>query len=107
MGDHTKHGGYVVNYDRVRTYVVPQGLKDFKVCPFVCPLLGANLFGQTVSLVLVLQSCNVHMTVEDGDATVLTKSDPVNALRDQQSPTNARFLRLTQNATDKRPQLPC
>jgi len=32
MGDHTKHGGYVVNYDRVRTYVVPEGLASFKVC---------------------------------------------------------------------------
>lgn len=31
MGDHTKYGGYIVNYDRVRTYVVPQGLDSFKV----------------------------------------------------------------------------
>lgn len=31
MGDHTKYGGYIVNYDRVRTYVVPEGLSSFKV----------------------------------------------------------------------------
>lgn len=31
MGTHTKHGGYIIDWDRVRTYVVPQDLKDFKV----------------------------------------------------------------------------
>ena len=30
MGRHTKYGGYVVEWDKVRTYVVPD-LKDFKV----------------------------------------------------------------------------
>ncbi|KAL3423761.1 hypothetical protein PVAG01_05508 [Phlyctema vagabunda] len=35
MGDHTKHGGYVINWDKVRTYVVPQNLKEFKLTPFV------------------------------------------------------------------------
>ncbi|KAI9725909.1 MAG: hypothetical protein M1828_002236 [Chrysothrix sp. TS-e1954] len=34
MGDHTKHGGYIVNYDRVRSYVVPD-LKGFKLTPFI------------------------------------------------------------------------
>ena len=32
MGWHTKHGGYIVNNDFVRTYKVPENLKDFKVC---------------------------------------------------------------------------
>lgn len=31
MGSHTKHGGYIIDWDKVRTYVVPQNLKDFKV----------------------------------------------------------------------------
>ena len=31
MGRHTKHGGYVIEYQKVRTYVVPKDLKDFKV----------------------------------------------------------------------------
>ncbi|PVH79160.1 50S ribosomal protein-like protein YmL27 [Cadophora sp. DSE1049] len=35
MGTHTKHGGYIIDWDRVRTYVVPQDLKDFKLTPFV------------------------------------------------------------------------
>ncbi|KAH7419437.1 50S ribosomal protein-like protein YmL27 [Cadophora sp. MPI-SDFR-AT-0126] len=35
MGTHTKHGGYIIDWDRVRTYVVPQNLKDFKLTPFV------------------------------------------------------------------------
>jgi len=35
-GRHTKHGGFVVDFDKVRTYVVPEGLANFKVClPFV------------------------------------------------------------------------
>ena len=31
MGRHTKHGDYVIEWHKVRTYVVPQALKDFKV----------------------------------------------------------------------------
>lgn len=31
MGRHTKHGDYVIEWHKVRTYVVPQELKDFKV----------------------------------------------------------------------------
>ena len=31
MGQHTKKGGYIVDYDKVRHYVVPDGLADFKV----------------------------------------------------------------------------
>ncbi|KAL8723081.1 MAG: hypothetical protein Q9225_000552 [Loekoesia sp. 1 TL-2023] len=35
MGRHTKHGGYVIQNQKVRTYVVPKDLKDFKLTPFV------------------------------------------------------------------------
>ncbi|KAL8667099.1 MAG: hypothetical protein Q9202_001021 [Teloschistes flavicans] len=35
MGRHTKHGGYTIDYAKVRTYVVPKDLKDFKLTPFV------------------------------------------------------------------------
>ncbi|KAH7312384.1 50S ribosomal protein YmL27 [Stachybotrys elegans] len=35
MGRHTKYGGYKIEWEKVRTYVVPQGLKDFKLTPFV------------------------------------------------------------------------
>ena len=31
-GRHTKHGGYLIQWDKVRTYVVPSNLKDFKAC---------------------------------------------------------------------------
>jgi len=31
MGRHTKHGGYVIEWDKVRTYVCPPNLKDFNV----------------------------------------------------------------------------
>ena len=31
-GRHTKHGGYIIEWEKVRTYVVPKDLKDFKVC---------------------------------------------------------------------------
>ena len=31
MGRHTKHGGYIIDWRKVRTYVVPPGLKDCKV----------------------------------------------------------------------------
>ncbi|EFY90526.1 hypothetical protein MHUMG1_00479 [Metarhizium humberi] len=35
MGRHTKHGGYVIEWNKVRTYAVPPNLKDFKLTPFV------------------------------------------------------------------------
>lgn len=31
MGRHTKFGGYVIDWQKVRTYVVPAGLDAFKV----------------------------------------------------------------------------
>jgi large subunit ribosomal protein L41 len=30
-GSHTKHGGYLIEWEKVRTYVVPPNLKDCKV----------------------------------------------------------------------------
>ncbi|KAK2771558.1 50s ribosomal protein 27 [Colletotrichum kahawae] len=35
MGEHNKYGGYQIHYQKVRTYVVPEGLSDFKLTPFV------------------------------------------------------------------------
>ncbi|MCJ1225887.1 hypothetical protein MMC12_002536 [Toensbergia leucococca] len=35
MGRHTRHGGYIIEWKKVRTYVVPMNLKDFKLTPFV------------------------------------------------------------------------
>ncbi|MCJ1388421.1 hypothetical protein MMC18_001268 [Xylographa bjoerkii] len=35
MGRHTKHGDYVIEWHKVRTYIVPPQLKDFKLTPFV------------------------------------------------------------------------
>lgn len=31
MGSHTKFGGYIIDWQKVRTYVVPPGLDSFKV----------------------------------------------------------------------------
>jgi hypothetical protein len=31
MGRHTRFGGYIIEWDKVRTYVVPEGLDTFKV----------------------------------------------------------------------------
>jgi large subunit ribosomal protein L41 len=30
-GQHTKYGGYVIQWEKVRTYAVPKNLKDFNV----------------------------------------------------------------------------
>ncbi|ROT36289.1 hypothetical protein SODALDRAFT_335379 [Sodiomyces alkalinus F11] len=37
MGRHTRFGGYQIEWNRVRTYVVPERLRDpeFKLTPFV------------------------------------------------------------------------
>ncbi|KAF8467612.1 mitochondrial ribosomal protein L27-domain-containing protein [Kalaharituber pfeilii] len=34
MGRHTRHGGYIIDWNKVRTYVVPD-LKGFMLTPFV------------------------------------------------------------------------
>ncbi|KAI9806029.1 MAG: hypothetical protein M1833_004436 [Piccolia ochrophora] len=34
-GRHTKHGGYRIQWHKVRTYVVPTGLKSCQLSPFV------------------------------------------------------------------------
>lgn len=31
MGKHDKHGGFTIEFEKVRTYVVPAGLDTFKV----------------------------------------------------------------------------
>ena len=31
MGRHTKHGGYIIEWDKVRNYIVPPNLAAFKV----------------------------------------------------------------------------
>ncbi|KAK1251990.1 hypothetical protein MKX07_007469 [Trichoderma sp. CBMAI-0711] len=35
MGRHTKYGGYLIEWNKVRTYVVPQNLAESKLTPFV------------------------------------------------------------------------
>ncbi|KAI0870000.1 putative ribosomal protein [Hypoxylon argillaceum] len=35
MGRHTKYGGYIIDWNKVRTYVCPPDLDTFKLTPFV------------------------------------------------------------------------
>ncbi|KAI0506056.1 mitochondrial ribosomal protein L27-domain-containing protein [Xylaria bambusicola] len=35
MGQHTKFGGYVIDWKKVRTYVVPSNLDTFNLTPFI------------------------------------------------------------------------
>ncbi|KAI0026248.1 mitochondrial ribosomal protein L27-domain-containing protein [Xylariomycetidae sp. FL0641] len=35
MGSHTKYGGYLIDWNKVRTYVAPENLDEFKLTPFV------------------------------------------------------------------------
>lgn len=41
MGEHTKYGGYIIDWDKVRTYVPPKISKDFKLTPFVTKKIWA------------------------------------------------------------------
>ncbi|KAL2075453.1 hypothetical protein VTL71DRAFT_396, partial [Oculimacula yallundae] len=41
MGSHTKHGGYLMDWDKVRTYVVPD-LSNFKLTPFITKNMAAR-----------------------------------------------------------------
>ncbi|KAL0638950.1 60S ribosomal protein L27, mitochondrial [Maublancomyces gigas] len=53
MGRHTKHGGYIIDWKKVRTYVVPD-LEEFKLTPFVTrrmePTSGALRYAGTSPL---------------------------------------------------------
>ncbi|KAI5810306.1 mitochondrial ribosomal protein L27-domain-containing protein [Peziza echinospora] len=35
IGRHTKHGGFIIDWDKVRTYVAPDMTKKFELKPFV------------------------------------------------------------------------
>ncbi|EON66885.1 hypothetical protein W97_06288 [Coniosporium apollinis CBS 100218] len=41
MGWHTKHGGYKLDFSKVRTYVVPERLDSFNLTPFVAKRIEA------------------------------------------------------------------
>ncbi|KAL4941503.1 hypothetical protein BDV06DRAFT_194285 [Aspergillus oleicola] len=40
MGYFAKNGSYVIDWKKVRTYNVPENLKDFKLTPFVTKLMA-------------------------------------------------------------------
>ncbi|KAF9876259.1 hypothetical protein CkaCkLH20_06202 [Colletotrichum karsti] len=40
-GKHTKYGGYIIQFHKVRTYVVPKGLKACQLTPFVSDMVEA------------------------------------------------------------------
>ncbi|KAF2400693.1 50S ribosomal protein-like protein YmL27 [Trichodelitschia bisporula] len=44
MGRHTKRGGYVVEYRKVRSYVCPAGLDKFELTPFVAKQIKTEKF---------------------------------------------------------------
>ncbi|KAL2350201.1 hypothetical protein BJ546DRAFT_1007660 [Cryomyces antarcticus] len=46
MGEHTKWGGYKIDYAKVRTYVVPD-LKGFQLTPFVVTRIQVPRGGYT------------------------------------------------------------
>jgi large subunit ribosomal protein L41 len=43
VGRHTKHGNFVIEWDKVRTYVVPPDLKSFQVRMFAFVLHATDL----------------------------------------------------------------
>lgn len=42
MGQHTHKGGYKVDFEKVRTYVVPAGLSEFKVIQPCCDVFSSS-----------------------------------------------------------------
>ncbi|OJJ62455.1 hypothetical protein ASPSYDRAFT_41123 [Aspergillus sydowii CBS 593.65] len=40
MGYFAKNGSYVIDWKKVRTYVVPENLKEFKLTPFVTKVMA-------------------------------------------------------------------
>ncbi|OJI96590.1 hypothetical protein ASPVEDRAFT_35985 [Aspergillus versicolor CBS 583.65] len=40
MGYFAKNGSYVIDWKKVRTYAVPENLKDFKLTPFVTKVMA-------------------------------------------------------------------
>ncbi|KAK9462710.1 mitochondrial 54S ribosomal protein mL41 [Lipomyces oligophaga] len=50
MGRHTSHGKYIIDYRKVRTYVVPPSLEECKLTPYMpntLPPLRNNFQGYT------------------------------------------------------------
>jgi hypothetical protein len=64
MGRHTKYGGYIIDWNKVRTYVVPAGLDTFKVCFYLSSLLLCQLIISLItSLSLSLPCIQVVYTL--------------------------------------------
>lgn len=64
MGRHTKYGGYVIEWNKVRTYAVPQNLKDFKV--------GSILVALAASVPTMSIRCVASISLTRGLALQLT-----------------------------------
>ena len=48
VGRHTKYGGYVIEWNKVRTYVVPPNLHDFQVVDLIQSLSMAKLIDRDI-----------------------------------------------------------
>jgi hypothetical protein len=58
MGRHTRFGGYVIEWNKVRTYVVPEGLEDFKVSPLASSRLRTNVADRKTRPIVALAVCD-------------------------------------------------
>lgn len=73
MGRHTKHGGYVIEWHKVRTFVVPTIRDDFYMTPFVSKRID--------------KPKNMYAVTSAGDADGKAKTE-----RDQGPLSGWRFL---------------
>jgi hypothetical protein len=61
MGRHTKFGGYVIEWEKVRTYVVPEGMAQFKVSE-------GSLFQPVAMAAVEDESYNINWPNADANA---------------------------------------
>jgi large subunit ribosomal protein L41 len=81
MGRHTKYGGYVIEWSKVRTYVVPKDLPQFEVCKSssaVASMVSPNANRARDSLAQLKPFVSKQIKQKPGDYKGLSKgaSDP-------------------------------
>ncbi|KAI3392542.1 hypothetical protein diail_5513 [Diaporthe ilicicola] len=85
VGSHDKHGGFKVDFSKVRTYAVPAGLDTFKLTPFVTAndvavfSSGSGLWVLSLGSVAVLKRIR---EVVDGYAHYTSKVDSRSSIRE-------------------------
>lgn len=99
MGSHTQYGGYIVDLNLVRTFVVPD-LTDFKVCRYPFPLLRTERLNTIIAKKKLESYIYVEMiNAMDIILTFLPPFSAVDTIRDEKRSRDVRCWNVSRIRT--------